>query len=249
MTHSRTHGAHTRTSHTRTRASRTRRGVTLMELIVALTITGFMAAIGTTAFGSIIDQRRMVRESTSADERAAALRQSIREWLVPATVQIERGGVPRTGTTTTRTAQTSAMSSISTRTANGAEAVSPAAAAGDVITFTTTAPNPTDAPNARLRLFVDGDEATPERGLVLEYQVTQQMPLQRRELDSTITTLTVEYLDRTTGKWYPASEAATLQTIRAVRLTLTGDDPKRVSALLQVPIILLLNGVARVVTQ
>ena len=49
----------------RTARANVRRGVTLMELIVALTVTGFMAAVGTAAFTSIIDNRHLIRESTA----------------------------------------------------------------------------------------------------------------------------------------------------------------------------------------
>ena len=214
-----------------------------MELIVALTITGLMAAVGTTAFSFIIDSRRAVHDSTSDDERAAALRETLRQWLLPATVQIQRGGLPTTGSSRSTAATTTSATSASTRTPNGAGAVSAAASKGDEVTFLTTAPNPTDAPNARMRLFVDADEATPEKGLTLEYQVTTQSPLQRRQLDSTITSITVEYLDKATSRWYAASEAATI-TPRAMRITLGGDTSRPMSPLLQLPLVFVLNGYA-----
>ena len=49
-----------------------RRGMTLMELAVAIALTGMMAAAGAATFSAIIDHRRVIRESTVETERAAA---------------------------------------------------------------------------------------------------------------------------------------------------------------------------------
>lgn len=210
-----------------------RAGVTLMELIVALTVTGFMAAIGTATFGSIIDNRRIVKEATSENERAASLRETLRAWLLPASIQVQVGGIPRGS----RQSATRAVSSnATTRTPNGAEAVMPAAVTGDELIFTTTAPNPANAPNARMRLFIDADEETPEQGLTLEYQGSLQTPLQRKQLDSTVTGMLIEYLDRPTRRWLTATQAASLQP-RALRLTLSGADGVIAPALLSLPMI------------
>lgn len=203
----------------RSRIVKPRRGVTLMELIVALTVTGFMAVVGTATFTSIIDNRHILRESTAPTETASALRETIRQWLLPATIRMPSAGAPRGSQATVRTNS----SNVSTRTQNGAEAVTPAAVHGDELTFTTTAPNPTNSTNALMRLFVDEDDATPEIGLTLEYQTTQQAPLQRRQLDSTIVGMTVEYLNQQNNQWV-TSENATGIRAKAVRLTLIPGD-------------------------
>ena len=52
--------------------SRARRGMTLMELVVGIAITGMMAAMGAAAFASIIDHRRVILTSTGSMERASA---------------------------------------------------------------------------------------------------------------------------------------------------------------------------------
>lgn len=54
--------------------ARARRGMTLMELVIGLAITGIMAAAGVAAFGSIIDHRRVIHDAsatTSALPRCA----------------------------------------------------------------------------------------------------------------------------------------------------------------------------------
>ena len=201
-----------------------RAGMTLMELMVGLTITGVMAAMGVAAFGSIIDHRKIITESTVEVERASALRDQLRLWIGSGTILTQVGGVPSTGGRNT------------VALTNGS--VTAAAANGDELTVNTQAANPANAPTARLRFFVDGDDATPERGLALEYQATgsPQAPLQRVQLDSTVGTLTVEFLDQRTNRWRAASEAATIQAI-AVRVTLGPVAGRTISPLLTLPMV------------
>jgi hypothetical protein len=102
---------------------------------------------------------------------------------------------------------------------NSVASVSAAQASGDEVTFTTSELNPSLLPNVRIRLYVDADNNTPEKGLTIEYQPNSQMPLVRKMLDSTIDTLRVEFLDQRTNRWIESSQAATI-TPTALRLTL-----------------------------
>jgi prepilin-type N-terminal cleavage/methylation domain-containing protein len=204
------------------------RGMTLIELMVALMILGLAAASGAAAFESIIDHRRVVRQASVSTERAAALRSMLRGWLAAGTVQIQRGGVPRLGGRAGASA-TPALGNNTTTTA--------AEAAGDELSFITSAPSPAMQQNVRIRLYVDADPATPEKGLSIEFQQSTATPLQRRMLDSSIDSITVEFLDTRTNRWYEAAQAATI-TPRAVRVTLLGTQGKQLPALLQVPLVL-----------
>jgi prepilin-type N-terminal cleavage/methylation domain-containing protein len=195
---------------------RARRGMTLMELVIGLAITGMMATAGAVAFGAIIDHRRVVRTASVETERAAALRDMLRGWINAGSIQIQQGGGPR--------GLTRAAGAALGRGGGGGGAmnvanVSAAQASGDELTFTTSEINPSLLPNVRIRLYVDGDANTPEKGLTIEYQPNLQMPLVRKMLDSTIDTQSVEFLDRRTNRWIGASQSATI-TPRAVRLTL-----------------------------
>jgi len=194
---------------------RARRGMTLMELVIGLAITGMMATAGAVAFGSIIDHRRVVRTASVTTERAAALRDMLRGWINAGSIQIQQGGGPRG---LTRAAVAPGRGGGGGGAMNVAN-VSAAQASGDELTFTTSEINPSLLPNVRIRLYVDGDANTPEKGLTIEYQPNLQMPLVRKMLDSTIDTLRVEFLDRRTNRWIGASQSATI-TPRAVRLTL-----------------------------
>ncbi|MGH7669473.1 MAG: pilus assembly FimT family protein [Gemmatimonadaceae bacterium] len=194
--------------------TRARQGMTLMELTIALVITGLMAAIGASTFATIIDQQGDIVRATAATERAAALRGTIHSWLVSGNVLITSGGLPQMGVRSTGSSagrSAPAVSSLRTVTpgatassATTAPTITAAQAVGPEVDFTTTAPNPADAPQARMRLFIDGDPGTTETGLTLEFQASTQAPLQRIELEPDIDSLDVEYLDTRTNMWYPA---------------------------------------------
>jgi prepilin-type N-terminal cleavage/methylation domain-containing protein len=205
----------------------TRSGMTLMELVVAIALTGMMAAAGAATFASIIDHRRVIRESTVATERAAALREMIRTWVVSSSIQIQQGGGPRGLTSSRQSTRTGPMSNAG---------VTAAATTGDELTFTTSAMTPTPSSSTRVRLFVDGDPNTTESGLTIEYQGSNAAPLQRMQLDSTIGVMVVEYLDNRTGRWYAATQAATIQPI-ALRFTFGAAEGDSVPRLLQLPFI------------
>jgi len=213
--------------------------MTLMELVIGLAITGMMAAAGAGAFSSIIAHRRIIRDASIDTERAAAFREMLETWINAGTIQIQRGGGPRG---LTRGLGTAAPTSGRGAAASNTAAVSAAAAIGDELTFTTSALNPALTANVRIRLYVDGDDNTPERGLTMEYQPNLQQPLVRRMLDSTIDTLKVEYLDPRTDKWIRASEAATIATQTAVRVTLLPGDKHQIPAILQVPMIFMIGA-------
>lgn len=216
---------------------RSRRGTTLIELVVVLLIIGFMATIGAAAFGSLIDHRYVIEHASEETERAAALREMLRSWIGSGTIQLTTGGAPgaRPGAAAGGAGfnASTAMSQQSTVTA--------AVSTGDEITFTTNALTPAGTPNVRVRLFVDGDDNTPEHGLTIEYQNSTASPLQRRQLDSTIVAMTVEFLDQRTNLWYPYSQAATITAI-AARITFPPVDgyppPPR---LLQLPLLFVMS--------
>ena len=198
---------------------RARRGMTLMELVIALAITGLMATAGAAAFGSIIDHRKVIQTATVSTERAASLREMIRSWIMSGTIQIQQGGGPRGMRGGGAGAGAAGGAGAASRGGSSLAAVTAAQAGGDELAFITTALNPSLLPNVRMRLYVDADNNTPEKGLAVEYQPNLQMGMVRKMLDSTIDTLRVEYLDRRTNKWFPASQAATVSPM-AVRVTL-----------------------------
>jgi hypothetical protein len=118
--------------------------------------------------------------------------------------------------------------------------VTAAVSTGDELLFTTNALTPAMTPNARVRLYVDGDPNTPEIGLSIEYQIATTSPLRRMQLDSTIAMMIVEYLDRRTQRWYPFSEGASIRPI-AARLSFPPVDGVYVPRLLQQPMLFVMS--------
>ncbi len=208
---------------------RATRGMMLLELVIALVITGLMAAVGYAAFGGIIDHHRRIEEASITTERASALRETIHGWLEAGTVTVQQGGMPQGLARGGRSLQTVSASGTA-----AVQSVSPAVVTGDVLSFTTQADNPANAPNAIMKLFVDDDPTTPEVGLTVEYQASQQSPLLRRELEPSIDSLVIEYLDSRTSRWYPAKDVATISP-KAVRLHLHAYQGATFAPLLSMP--------------
>jgi hypothetical protein len=176
-------------------------------------------------------------------ERASALRDMLRTWIGSASIQVQTGGAQGRQTLTTY-GPSGIVRRTTIRTGRQDESEVPsitaAASTGDELTFLTNALTPAMTPSTRVRLFVDGDPATPEVGLTIEYQASTATPLQRRQLDSTIVMMTVEFLDGTTNRWVPSSEAATVRPI-AVRLYFPPVDDYYVPDLLQYPLLFIIQ--------
>jgi prepilin-type N-terminal cleavage/methylation domain-containing protein len=221
---------------------RARAGMTLMELVIGLAITGLMAAAGAGAFASIIDHKRVISTATASTERATSIRETIRSWALSGNVRIQIGGIPRgLASGAARTAGRGGAAGATNGSMNVAN-VTPAKAAGDELTIAgVTAVNPSMQPSVTIRLYIDADENTPEKGLTMEYQPQVQLPLVRRMLDSTIDVLTVEYLDIRTKRWIASSQAATLSGGSAVRVTLGSSSKTGASAILGVPMVFTSN--------
>ena len=80
----------------------------------------------------------------------------------------------------TRGAPTGGRGAASSLGGMNAAAVTAAQASGDELAFTTQALNPSLLGNVRIRLYVDGDANTPEKGLTIEYQPNLQQPIVRK---------------------------------------------------------------------
>jgi len=204
--------------------------MTLMELVIGLAITGMMAAAGAAAFTSIVDHRETVRKANAATERAAALREMIRTWILNGVVRIDLGGGPR------GLSRAGQATRVTMRTGNTVVDLTPAKGVGDQVTIVTSAINPSMMPNMSIRLYIDVDDNTPEKGLTMEYQPNPQSSLTRRMLDSTITSLTLEYLDGRTQRWIESSQAATIGNLRATRISFASSDTSATTRLLSIPI-------------
>ncbi|MDA1081529.1 MAG: type II secretion system protein [Gemmatimonadetes bacterium] len=215
---------------------RARSGMTLLELIVALSILAMMTIAGAVAFGMTIDRQETIREASVDVERAAALRETLRQWILQGDPQVTTGGAPRGGRGGgTGGRQLASVAPGARGTSATTAGVTAAVSTGNELTVVTNGPNPLMAANVRIRIFVDADDDTPEQGLVIEYQASTQTPLLRRELDPSVGDLAIEFYDQRTGRWIPSTEAATGQLI-ALRIAMIAADGFVLPRLLELPL-------------
>lgn len=193
--------------------------MTLMELVIALLITGMIAAMGAAAFNSVLDNRASAKIATHAVTRAAATRALLVSWLSSARFSSDATRPP------------------SATTLNLGED-------DDALVVFVNTPTPIDYTEAVVHLFIDRDEETPERGLVAEMQSIEAATMVRTELDSTVTGLLVEYLDPQMNRWVPRKEGVVRAPL-AVRMTLSARPPDTLPPLLRLPIV---QAVPRAVT-
>ena len=154
----------------------------------------------------------------------------IRTWILNGVVRIDLGGGPR------GLSRAGQATRVTMRTGNTVVDLTPAKGVGDQVTIVTSAINPSMMPNMSIRLYIDVDDNTPEKGLTMEYQPNPQSSLTRRMLDSTITSLTLEYLDGRTQRWIESSQAATIGNLRATRISFASSDTSATTRLLSIPI-------------
>lgn len=188
-----------------------RPGMTLMELVIALLITGMIAAMGTAAFDSVLENRARAKAVVDATTRAAATRAMLAGWLSSARVSSDAQRPPT-------------MTSLNLGEPD------------DALVVVANTPTPLDFREVVVHLFIDRDEETPESGLVAELQSLESPTMIRTQVDSTVTGLLVEYLDPQTNRWIPRSEGA-IRGFTAVRMTLSAREPDTLPPLLRLPFV------------
>jgi type II secretory pathway pseudopilin PulG len=218
--------------------------MTLMELVIAVTILAITAAVGGAAFVNIIDRQATIRAANSDVERAAALRETIRQWVLQGELMLQQGGVPRGGRGGTAAGQQLATVQPGSRAggASGTTGVTAAASTGNEISVTTNAPNPLMAAAVRIRLFVDADPNTPEEGLAMEYQASNNTALWRRQLDPDVGDLVIELYDSRTRRWYESTQAAAIAPV-ALRIAMVPAEGRTLPRLLQAPLTIVFGEV------
>lgn len=195
-----------------------RRGLTAVELVVALAVTGLAAVIGSATLSLLADRRAPLLETSSPTEHAAAVRRTVIGWLEDAHGALS----PFSGSSV------AAFELLDLRDHGRA---------ADQLLFTTSAATPLGSADALIRLYVDSDERTPERGLVAELSAWPGAAVTRMELDSTVSELDVRCLTGLAGsrRWLPtflSSQAVP----RGLELRLRAARGRELAPLLQLPI-------------
>ena len=175
-----------------------RRGMTLLELVVGLSITAMVSAAGYAAFASITDRRRDALAHSDAVARAAATRRALNAWIDGAQLTVED------------TPPFSGIDRVSDKRPD------------DELSFLTNAVTPLGEGEIVVRLHIDRDDRTPERGLVAELAEWRHDRRLTLVLDSAATVLNIEYQGGgITGQgWIPSWISSSLLPA-GVRLTVS----------------------------
>lgn len=163
-------------------APRCRTGFTLLEVVVALAVGGAALAAGTAAFAIVVDRVDRVEERMDRDLAAAAVRSRLAAWVGEARLGSEGRSV------------FSGVDAVADRTPD------------DELSWTTGARTPVDAPRSEVRLYVDRDAETLERGLVAEFRDPITLRAERDELVPEAIGLDIRYRSAVagSGRWLPS---------------------------------------------
>ena len=148
-----------------------RRGMTLVELVVALAISGAAIASGYQAFAMISDRRSIAAAHADSMARAFALRATLARWLSNARLTVEEDEV--------------VFRVVEARRRQGDERTS-----ADLV-FLTSARSPVSDHGTIVHLFVDRDNG--ETGLTAELSEWRGQRVARLRLDPAIVGLSVQF--------------------------------------------------------
>lgn len=195
-------------------------GLTLVELVVSLAVTGLALAAGYGAFATIVDLRDSADQASEEVVRAGAIRHDLREWLAAARLTTDPGGP-------------------SFRGLDGIHEDRP----DDALVFLSSAMTPLESRETVVRLFVDRSEETVEEGLVAELIEWRGPGRTTIEVESRVRALETRYLSTVTGdrRWLPSWISSSVLP-RAVELRLTAAAGDSLPALLALPMLVPLAG-------
>lgn len=163
--------------------------MTLLELVVALTITGITVTAGYGALASILDHRAAADARMDAVTRAAARRRMLVAWLRGARVTQDQNGPSFRGLDGTFQGQPD-----------------------DELSFLTTAETPSGAGETVVRLFIDRDILTAEDGLTADLSVWRGAQNERVEIEPSAGGLDFRYATHMLGReeWLPSWISSTV---------------------------------------
>jgi prepilin-type N-terminal cleavage/methylation domain-containing protein len=192
-----------------------RSGMTLVELVVAIAIVATVVTLGHAALGIVTDRRDRLLASAAEVSRTATVRRELSGWL---------GGA--------RIDPNDARSQF--RGLDGEEWGIPS----DEITFRTTSPGLVADGEATIRLFIDRDSLTAERGLTAEVTIAGATTPRRFELEERVSGLEIRYFTRMMGEaaWLPSWISSTV-TPAGVELVLLSRELDSLPPLLGMPVV------------
>ena len=197
-----------------------RRGFTLMEVLVGLIVSALALSAGFATLAFLADREEPVDTVSAVALRGATTRSLLIGWLSEARLQAYRRGPVFQGYDAEERGT-----------------------ASDELNFPTRARTPLGVGITMVRLFIDRDEQTPQRGLVAE--LTERVSDEPRfvEIIPEAGALEISYLmpiEGSTGEWMP-TWVDNRRLPKAIRLTLTAAAPDTLPSLLRYPILVALE--------
>jgi len=196
-----------------------RAGVTLIELIVALTVIAALFAAGSAAVGVLLDRQDAALARLDEDLAAATIRSTLLEWLAGIQMPPESSRGAFQGADATQDGRPN-----------------------DELSFVTSAATPLGARLTRVRLWIDRDPATPEAGLTAEFTEWLGTASLRTTLVAGAVGLDVRFRSNLLGRqWHPSWISTTVLPL-GVELSILGGDGPEVPPLLILPIRTAIQG-------
>jgi prepilin-type N-terminal cleavage/methylation domain-containing protein len=191
-----------------------RAGFTLVEVVVGVSVGGVVLTAGFAALAAIRDHSVGAREATTIALEGATARATLTEWLATAQLQSTELAVRFEGLDATE-------SDLE----------------WDELSFPMQAQSPLRTPVTLVRLFIDTDPETPERGLVAHLVGLRGEEPRPVELIPNVVGLRARYLPASDGpvEW-AESWLDQPQLPRAVELTLVDSPEDPLPPLLRLPI-------------
>jgi prepilin-type N-terminal cleavage/methylation domain-containing protein len=194
-----------------------RAGFTLLEVLVGLIIASIALTAGFSTLTFVGDRARMAEAATLQALEGATTRALLVEWLAGA-----RGRAPnRAGSFQGHDGEAQGLDT-------------------DELIFPTTARTPLHVPNTLVRLYIDEDDETPERGLVAEMIERLQDEPRRFELVPSAARLVLRYLPDMGGtagiEWVDGWLMPQTRLPRAVEIVLEPAQGDSLPLLLRYPI-------------
>jgi prepilin-type N-terminal cleavage/methylation domain-containing protein len=197
-------------------------GMTLIELIVALAITGVAIATGYQAYATIIDRRSSAAAYADSTARAFAVRETLASWLSNARLTIEED-------------------EIVFRAVEGAKRRGAVERGSADLLFLTSARSPVSAHGTIVHLFVGSDSA--DNGLTAELSEWRGRRVARLRLDPAIAAMAVEFSSARGSRGEMTSSWVSSTVLPpTVRLRFAARVPDSLPALLRLPLTIHLDA-------
>jgi prepilin-type N-terminal cleavage/methylation domain-containing protein len=194
---------------------RPRHGLTLIELVVAIAITGLALSAGYGVLSWMTEARRAAEERTDALWRAAAVRRAIEGWLAGATLAVAPD-----------VAEFRGLDGVRDRLDD------------DAITFRTTAPTPLGGAETVVTLAIDHEGDAGSRGLVARFAEPHGPRRTMMELEPHAVALQARYLSGVSGaeRWSDSWVSTTVLP-RGVELRISAARGDSLPAILRLPFV------------